>query len=177
MASGLSELPVSKPVFESNVVAPTAEPAIVLRELCVAYEVERNRRKTILDRVSLRIAPGEFVCVLGQTGCGKSTLLRLLLGQERPASGSVEVAGKPVDRVDARSGYVPQRYSLFPNRTVLGNLMMGPETSRFHLLGRLSPGFRKFQSQLRACTSRMGASIRTSFPAACSSESPSPRPL
>lgn len=149
MASGVSALPTPSVSAGPHMVKRVAEPAIAVRDLRVAYETEKNRFKTILDRVSLSIAPGEFVCVLGETGCGKSTLLRLLLGQERPASGSVEVAGRTVDHVDARSGYVPQRYSLFPNRTVLENLMMGPEMSRFHLFGRFSPRFRKVQQQFR----------------------------
>lgn len=149
MASGISELSTDTAVAESRAISPPAAQAIAVSDLQVVYETGKNHRKTILDRVSLSIAPGEFVCVLGETGCGKSTLLRLLLGQERPSAGSVRVAGSAVDRVDSRSGYVPQRYSLFPNRTVLGNLMIGPETSRFHLLGRFSPDFRKFQQQLR----------------------------
>jgi NitT/TauT family transport system ATP-binding protein len=52
--------------------------------------------------------------------------------------------------VDARSGYVPQRYSLFPDRTVLDNLMMGPLTSKFHILGRLRPSFWEARRAVRA---------------------------
>ncbi|MGI4830788.1 MAG: ABC transporter ATP-binding protein [Janthinobacterium lividum] len=117
--------------------------------LQVRYKLAGNQYKTILDGLNLSIAEGEFVVLLGETGCGKSTLLRLMLGQEQPAAGSVTVAGRPVEHVDSRSGYVPQRYSLFPNRTVLGNLMIGPEMSQYHLLGRLKPGFRAFQRGLR----------------------------
>jgi NitT/TauT family transport system ATP-binding protein len=60
------------------------------------------------------------------------------------------VAGGVVERVDSRSGYVPQKYSLFPERTVLENLTMGPETSKYHVLGRLLPGFRAFRREVRA---------------------------
>jgi NitT/TauT family transport system ATP-binding protein len=59
------------------------------------------------------------------------------------------VGGKLVERVDSRSGYVPQKYSLFPDRTVLENLCMGPETSKYHILGRLLPGFRAFRRAVR----------------------------
>lgn len=124
-------------------------PVIQIENLRVRYELGKGQYKTILDGLSLNIASGEFVVLLGQTGCGKSTLLRLLLGQEQPDAGSVRVAGGPVENVDSRSGYVPQRYSLFPHQTVLGNLMIGPEMSRYHLLGRLTPGFRVFQKSLR----------------------------
>ncbi len=154
MASGLSEFIPPSPMPEARLpetVPQPAEvsPAVQLRDLRVRYKLGHNQYKTILDRLSLDIADGEFVVLLGQTGCGKSTLLRLLLGQEQPEAGSVSVAGRPVTQVDSRSAYVPQRYSLFPNHTVLGNLMIGPEMSRFHLLGRLLPGFRTFRKQLR----------------------------
>lgn len=126
-----------------------AGPAIQLQTIQVRYKTGARREKTIFDSLSLDVAEGEFVVLLGQTGCGKSTLLRLLLGQERPHTGTVVVAGRAVDHVDARSAYVPQRYSLFPNRTVLGNLMIGPEMSRYPLWGRLSPAFRAFREQLK----------------------------
>lgn len=147
MASGVMEPGVVASSSLSGVAA--VAPEIEVRNLHVEYETGKKRKKTILENLSLSIQPGEFVVLLGQTGCGKSTLLRLLLGQETPLSGEVHVAGSRVQRVDARSGYVPQRYSLFPNRTVLGNLMMGPETSSYHLLGRLLPGFRRFQKELK----------------------------
>ena len=123
--------------------------AISVAGVSVSYPVGKKHRKTILEDLNLEIEEGEFVVLLGETGCGKSTLLRMLLGQERPSSGTISVAGSPVERVDARSGYVPQKYSLFPDRTVLDNLTMGPETSRYHILGRLKPSFRAFRRQAR----------------------------
>ena len=45
-----------------------------------------------LDRVSLDVAAGEFVCLLGASGCGKSTLLNIVAGLDRPTAGTVEVA-------------------------------------------------------------------------------------
>ncbi len=151
MASGVSAMfppiPVSDAAIGSSPMHAGA--AVRLQDLRVRYKLGADKHKTILDGLSLNIAEGEFVVLLGQTGCGKSTLLRLLLGQEQPDAGSVAVAGTPVKHVDSRSAYVPQRYSLFPNHTVLGNLMIGPEMSRFHLLGRLLPGFRTFRKQLR----------------------------
>ncbi len=123
---------------------------IRISDLSVCYPLARKARRTVLESISLDIAEGEFVVLLGETGCGKSTLLRMLLGQERPTSGQISVAGRRVERVDARSGYVPQRYSLFPDRTVLENLAMGPETSKYHILGRLRPSFRAFRREVRA---------------------------
>ncbi len=123
---------------------------IRIEGVSVSYAVGRNAQRTVLEDISLEIEEGEFVVLLGETGCGKSTLLRMLLGQERPTSGAIAVAGSKVERVDARSGYVPQKYSLFPDRTVLENLAMGPETSQYHILGRLLPGFRAFRRRVRA---------------------------
>jgi ABC-type multidrug transport system ATPase subunit len=70
-------------------------------------------RKTLLDRVSFRIEPGEFVCVLGPSGAGKSTLVRSLLGEREIASGRLLVGGHDVFGQAAglrgTIGYVPQR--------------------------------------------------------------------
>jgi len=128
--------------------APAAT-SIHVDHVSVSYPLAKNKQRTVLEDISLEIEDGEFVVLLGETGCGKSTLLRMILGQERPTSGKIFVSGSPVERVDARSGYVPQKYSLFPDRTVLDNLTMGPETSKYHILGRLLPGFRSFRRQVR----------------------------
>jgi NitT/TauT family transport system ATP-binding protein len=127
-----------------------ARTEIALRDVTVAYPCGRSGAKTVLAGINLEIAAGEFVVVLGETGCGKSTLLRLILGEEFPTGGSVEVDGKPVRRIDARCGYVPQKYSLFPDRTVLGNVMYGPENARSRVPGRLRRSFFRFRSALRA---------------------------
>ena len=123
--------------------------AIAISGVSVSYPVGKKHRKTILEDLNLKIEEGEFVVLLGETGCGKSTLLRMILGQERPTAGDISVTGSRVERVDARSGYVPQKYSLFPDRTVIDNLTMGPLTSRYHILGRMKPGFRAFRKQVR----------------------------
>jgi putative ABC transport system ATP-binding protein len=52
-----------------------------------------------LDRVSLEVASGEAVAVMGPSGSGKSTLLNLVAGLDRPSSGSVVVAGQRVDQL------------------------------------------------------------------------------
>ncbi|MFF1777462.1 NHLP bacteriocin export ABC transporter permease/ATPase subunit [Streptomyces virginiae] len=54
----------------------------------------------VLDDVSLRIGPGEFVAIVGASGCGKSTLLRLLIGFDRPVSGSVLYDGQDLAALD-----------------------------------------------------------------------------
>jgi NitT/TauT family transport system ATP-binding protein len=123
---------------------------IALHNVSVSYPVASAGRKTVLSNLNLDIYPGEFVAVLGETGCGKSTLLRLVLGQEFPSSGSIVVDGKHVTRIDSRCGYVPQKYSLFPDRTMIENVMYGPENAYCGWLGRLLPSYRAFKRRLRA---------------------------
>ncbi len=81
--------------------------------------------KVVLDNIDLRVRQGEFCTVVGPSGCGKSTLLRLILGQETPTQGSIEINRKPAQLPDTNRGIVYQRYSLFPNRTVLENVVLG----------------------------------------------------
>ena len=68
-----------------------------------------------LDHISLEVAPGEFVCLLGASGCGKSTLLNLIAGLDQPTTGTVRVAS-------ARTGLMFQEAALFPWLTVRGNV-------------------------------------------------------
>jgi NitT/TauT family transport system ATP-binding protein len=68
-----------------------------------------------LDGVSLDVAPGEFVCLLGASGCGKSTLLNLVAGLDKPTSGTVEVRAN-------RTALMFQEAALFPWLTVRGNV-------------------------------------------------------
>ncbi len=80
-----------------------------------------------LDRVTLRVAPGSFVTVVGPTGCGKTTLLRVAAGLERPDSGAVRVAGQEVLGPRREVGLVFQQYALLPWRSVLDNVAFGLE--------------------------------------------------
>jgi len=88
-------------------------------------------QKKILNGINAEIQAGEFVSIVGQTGCGKSTLLRLILGEEKPSSGRVLVDGIERSQPDRHCGYVPQKYSLFPDKTALANVMFGPEVTTF----------------------------------------------
>ncbi len=79
----------------------------------------------VLDDIDLSVAHGELVTVVGPSGAGKSTLLRLILGQELPSSGEILVSGEPVGFADPSRGIVYQKYSLFPNMSVLDNVTLG----------------------------------------------------
>ena len=57
----------------------------------------------VVNNMSLKIRPGEYVAIVGKTGCGKSTLMRLLLGFEKPEKGAVYYDGKDLNRLDLGS--------------------------------------------------------------------------
>ncbi len=122
---------------------------IRLDDLCVEYNVHGHASKKVLEHLDLTICEGQFVAVCGQTGCGKSTMLRIVLGAERPTSGRVLIEGRELPRPDRHRGYVPQKYSLFPDKTVLDNITFGPEMEEFGLLGRLTPRFFRSRAELR----------------------------
>lgn len=106
--------------------------------------------RTILDAIDLEIHEGEFVCVLGQTGCGKSTLLRLILGAEQPSSGRILIDGREHKQPDRARGYVPQKYSLFPDKSVLDNITFGAEVSEFSLWAHITPRYFRRRKEFRA---------------------------
>lgn len=102
----------------------------------------------ILENVNVHLGDHEFCVVLGPSGAGKTTLLRILLSQEAPTRGEVLIDGVPIDpEPQPDRGVVFQRYSVFPHRTVLANVMMGPQLRAAPLLGRL---FGKARRELRA---------------------------
>jgi iron(III) transport system ATP-binding protein len=85
-----------------------------------------------LDDVSLTVAPGEVLCLLGASGCGKTSLLRIAAGVDRPGSGRVTVDGREVAgparfvEPDKRGiGLMFQDYALFPHLSVLDNVRFG----------------------------------------------------
>ncbi len=82
----------------------------------------------ILDDVSLEIAPGSFVAMVGASGAGKSSLLRVIGGPVVPDSGTVMMGGRDVTRLDARrrpTATVFQSHALFPHMTVFENVAFG----------------------------------------------------
>ncbi|MGH8910252.1 MAG: ABC transporter ATP-binding protein [Egibacteraceae bacterium] len=82
---------------------------------------------TALDDINLEVAAGDLVCIVGTSGCGKSTLLKLIAGLETPTEGEVAVDGRPVTGPGPDRGFVFQAYSLYPWRTVAGNIEFGLE--------------------------------------------------
>jgi NitT/TauT family transport system ATP-binding protein len=81
---------------------------------------------TAIKDVSLTVEPGQFCAIVGPTGCGKSTTLGQVSGLERPSAGAVRVGGQTVEGITAGVSYMFQADSLFPWKTVLANVMIGP---------------------------------------------------
>jgi NitT/TauT family transport system ATP-binding protein len=108
-------------------------PVLECKKLAQRYRV-RGGHQVVFDGLDLAIDGHQFVSVVGASGCGKSTLLRLVLGSERPWKGTLRSCGEPITHPDRTRGIVFQRYSLFPHRTVLENVMFGLELSRTYLM-------------------------------------------
>jgi NitT/TauT family transport system ATP-binding protein len=81
----------------------------------------------VLTNVSFKVNKTEFLVIVGPSGCGKTTLLKIIAGLEAKSSGSVLINGKPPNPRFQNIGYVFQEDSLFPWRTVLGNVKFGLE--------------------------------------------------
>ena len=81
--------------------------------------------RVVLDRLSLAIAEGEAVAVVGRSGCGKSTLLRVLAGLDRADAGSVTIAGEPVAGPRPDVAVVFQEPRLMPWMSVIENVEVG----------------------------------------------------
>jgi NitT/TauT family transport system ATP-binding protein len=99
---------------------------LVVDHVSRAFGRERATGLALAD-VSMEVAPGELVCLLGSSGCGKSTLLNIIAGLDEPTSGEVRVDGARVVGPGADRGVVFQGYSLFPWRTVAENIAFGLE--------------------------------------------------
>ncbi len=78
-----------------------------------------------LDRVSMQVGEGEFVCLVGASGCGKTTLLNMIAGLEKPDNGTVMADGKPVSAPGRERLVMFQEPALFPWLDVFGNVLFG----------------------------------------------------
>jgi putative ABC transport system ATP-binding protein len=137
------------------------QPAIRTDHLTRLYNMGRTTVRAVED-VSLRIAPGEFVALLGTSGSGKSTLLNLIAGLDRPTSGAIYAHGKNLAEMDSEElarhrshsiGMVFQAFNLLPRMTMAENIELPlrlAEVDRDERAGRV-----------REAVERVGLSART----------------
>ncbi|MBE1444513.1 urea ABC transporter ATP-binding subunit UrtE [Paenibacillus sp. OAS669] len=89
----------------------------------------------ILRGVSMKVEPGQVVCLMGRNGVGKTTLMKTVMGLIKSKGGSLSYNGKtitdytPDRRAKAGIGYVPQGRDIFPQLTVEENLLLGLEAA------------------------------------------------
>jgi len=109
-----------------------APPAVELRQISKSYR-EGEAERVVLRDVSLTIAPGEIVVLLGRSGSGKSPLLNVVAGIDRPTAGTVMVDGTDLTGLDEQArtrfrrrhiGFVFQFFNLIPLLTVEENLLL-----------------------------------------------------
>ncbi|HET9995166.1 MAG TPA: ATP-binding cassette domain-containing protein, partial [Candidatus Acidoferrum sp.] len=89
---------------------------------------KRFGSRDVLKNISLKIASGEFLTLLGESGSGKTTLLRLIAGFEQPTSGEIWMGGERLDTLSPykrRVNTVFQQYALFPHLSVRDNVAYG----------------------------------------------------
>ena len=131
--------------------------AVSLRQISKSFGPQ-----SVLEQISLDIAPGEFLTILGPSGCGKSTLLRIIAGLEVQDAGSVSIDGQPVDHLRPAARVIAmvfQSYALYPHLTVLDNIAMPLRLSRLNLFQRL-PGARYLNPGTRLVTAEIEEAAR-----------------
>lgn len=138
-------------------------PILAFRDVWVEYG-----DKIVLEKIDLSVAEGAFVSVVGPSGAGKSTFLRLVLGQEAPSRGAIDLDGRPLRPEPGRDrGVVFQRYSVFPHLNVIDNVMFGLDCEGSMLRGRLTGARRRAaleQAEAMLVQVGLGAALHV-FPA------------
>ncbi len=98
-------------------------PLLELTQLSKSYPTPQGSAVIVQD-VNLRIADGEFVCLIGHSGCGKSTVLSIVMGLNEPTHGSVILNEREIDGPGTDRGVVFQSPALFPWLSVLQNVQL-----------------------------------------------------
>ena len=129
---------MAKPILET--IPEIAEGKPVIERLTGAIEISNvsfryhEGMPYVIDNLSLKIRPGQYIAIVGSTGCGKSTLLRLLLGFEKPEKGAVYYDGRDIAGIDLKSlrrkiGVVMQHGKLFQGDIYSNIIISAPHLS------------------------------------------------
>ena len=120
---------MSRETQTHNAGLPDAAPhpaKIEIEHLTKRFVTRSGEPFTAIRDVSITVEPGQFCAIVGPTGCGKSTTLGQVSGLERPSGGSVRVGGREVRGITEGVSFMFQADALFPWKSVLGNVMIGP---------------------------------------------------
>lgn len=103
---------------------------LLVKDLTHTFSTHKNGQLRVLDNVSFSIDESEFIALLGPSGCGKSTLFNIISGLIPPDSGEIYLKGKQINKNTDSFGYMQQKDLLLPWRTVLMNVLIGPEIQK-----------------------------------------------
>jgi len=115
---------VATPQLSRSDSTPRVRPLIDIAKVSKTYVTASSGSVHALNKVDLRIAEGEFVCVVGPSGCGKSTLLRMLAGLDTYDTGRVSLDEQTVTGPSSKVGVVFQAANLLPWLTVRENVRL-----------------------------------------------------
>lgn len=102
-------------------------PSLVLAGVAKDFPTPDGETYRAVRDIDLEVADGRFVAVVGPSGCGKSTLLNVAAGLTPPSEGHIEVFGQRLSGINRRAAYIFQQDALLPWKTVLANVMLGPQ--------------------------------------------------
>ena len=131
-------LEMAKPIMDA--VPEVSEGKLVIDRLSGGIELNNvsfrynENMPLVVDNLSLKIRPGQYVAIVGATGCGKSTLMRIMLGFEKPQKGAVYYDGKDLSGIDLKSlrrkiGVVMQNGKLFQGDIFSNITISAPQLS------------------------------------------------
>lgn len=91
------------------------------------YYFSQTQFTKALEDISFSIEAGEFISIIGPSGCGKSTILSVIAGIMKQTEGNIYVENKSIHDVDINIGYMLQQDYLFPWKSILDNILIGPK--------------------------------------------------
>ncbi len=103
--------------------------AVDLRGVAINFPLAGGGEYKAVAAADLLVSTSEFVAIVGPTGCGKSTLLNAAAGLLKPAAGTVEILGQPLQGLNAAAGYLFQQDAIMPWKTARDNVALSLEVA------------------------------------------------